>query len=756
MRSTPLLPEVAEPPPRAKAIRVPGLVCHDPPGETWLPGERDRWRALAPDTMDTRTFAEWDPPPGARTEPEQSVVARFGLDVLPSALRIAARHPDRMGVLLLPFHTPDLAGTVAGWLTRAGSARLWARLWLDRHPEPAARALIPPALARAKPHRDNAIAGLHMLDRLGHRTVIDKAAAEYGVDALPSFGIEVSVPQRALIPWVLAETLPPIRLRADGTALPVEDVRTLLDALTYTRFGALAEPAPGHYDPATGRATPVDSAAAPQPPPATDTPGTPVIEAARRLCDARDLARFGAALLERWVAASLPPQESWILLAQAHLADADTTASLGAEIRTWPGSRRFARAGEGIAVLCALAGREWGPVARAALWELHQLSGLHAATVRDRVPVCLAQAAAVHGLTAAQVPFRAGPVDLGLGEDGRTALDYGPRQVIVGVDDGLEAYVAEVLPRVDASGLMSRPARDASDSPGDAVGGAADETPRAVGGVRGVPTGPAPVLSVPAGAVSRTLPRSTTRDDPAAVATARARWTRLRKDLRTETARHVAYLEQALIAGTRWPAAELTRLTRHPLLGPLSRRLLWASYPPSAPPRMLRVCEDGSLADLDERPATLHPSTQIALAHPAEIGPDLARWSELFTDYKILQPFPQLGRERFPLTAAELAAPELTRVIGRPVDLGRKRTLQRHGWYEDVRSGLPFGAFRLIRRLPADLIFVLDIASSHITDAYPEESGTLHWRRPHHLPLSTLAPITLDEVIREITTLTSL
>jgi hypothetical protein len=707
------LPEMIVPePPRRRTIRVAGLVCDDPDTEAWADGERARWRTLAPGSLDPEAFAVWDPPRGARPELEQSVVARFGLQVLPSALRIAAAHPDRMGALLLPFHGPDLAGTVAGWLTHAGSARRWARLWLDRHPEPAARALIPVALGRAGPSRDHARRALRALDLLGHRDTVDKTAAGYGPDAadavpvLLSHAAEVRATrggQAALIPWAFPEALPPIRLRADGTALPVEDVRTLLEALTYTRFGGPCEPAPGRYDEATGRVTPVDSAAAPQPPLAADTPGTPVIEAARRICDPHDLALFGEALFDRWVAAGMPSQELWALLAPAHLADAETITRFGAEIRSWPAGKRHVRAGDGVAVLGVLAGRGWGPDARAALWELHRLTGLHAATVRDRVPVCLSQAAAVHGLTAAQIPHRTGPVDLGLDAAGRLTLDYGPRQVTVGVDDRSEAYV---------------------------IG--ADRRP------------------------SPTLPRATKRDDAAAVATARARWNRLRRDLHAETRRYVTHLEHALITGARWPAAELDHLARHPLLGPLTHRLLWAEHHrvrTGTETRMLRVCEDGSLADLDEHTVTLRPGALIGLAHPAEIGADLARWSELFTDYRILQPFPQLGRERFPLTAAERDATALTRFLGRPVDIGRTRAFGRRGWHEDPHAALPSRSYRFVRRFPVDLVFVVEIAAGRITDAYPDERGTVHWRRDHHLALRTLDPAALEEVVREVTML---
>ncbi|MFI5842630.1 DUF4132 domain-containing protein [Catenuloplanes sp. NPDC051500] len=689
------LPELVVPdPPRPRTVRVTGLVCGDPDAEAWADGERARWRALAPDSLDVDSFAGWNPPHGARTEREQAVVARFGLEVLPSALRLAARDPDSMGVLLLSFHGPVVAGTVAGWLTHAGSARRWARLWLDRHPETAARALLPVALGLAGPPRDQARRALRTLDRLGHRDTVGTIAAGYGpdaADAVPSLLCDVVNARRrpALIPWVFPEALPQVRLCADGTPLPVEDVRTLLAALEYTRFAGPSEPAPGDYDPCTGRATPADSATAPQPPLA-DTPGSPVIEAARRICDGHDLALFGEALLDLWVADGMPPQELWALLAQAHLADADTIARLGAAIRSWPGGKRHVRAGDGIAVLGVLAGREWGPDARAALWELHRLTGLRAAIVRDRVPVCLAQAAAAHGLTAAQVPHRTGPVDLGLGADGRLTLDYGPRQVTVGVDERPEAYV---------------------------IG-------------------------------ARSLPRITKHDDPAAVATARARWNRLRRDLRAETVRYATHLENALVTGGRWPAAELGHLVRHPLLGPLSRRLLWAEHHRDRT-RMLRVCEDGSLSDLDERTVTLRPDALIGLAHPAEIGADLARWSELFTDYQILQPFPQLGRDRFPLTAAERDATVLAHVIGRQVDPARTRPFGRRGWREEI--DLPSGIRRFLRDLPGDLAFVVEMSAGRITDAYLDERGTVHWRRDHHLPLRTLAPAALEEVVRDLT-----
>jgi len=83
--------------------------------------------------------------------------------------------------------------------------------------------------------------------------------------------------------------------------------------------------------------------------------------------------------------------------------------------------------------------------------------------------------------------------------------------------------------------------------------------------------------------------------------------------------------------------------------------------------RALRITEDRSLADVDDEPYPLGDDDVVGLAHPAALGDDTARWAEVFADYEILQPFPQLGRP--------------TRFDGVTVTTTKVLTLDRRGWH---------------------------------------------------------------------------
>ncbi|MDR8413747.1 hypothetical protein MTP10_34065, partial [Nonomuraea sp. 3-1Str] len=203
------LPEVLVSPPwtRPRTVRKPvvvsGLVCADEPAVVWGPGERDNWRSARPgqDSWDRAWHRNWEEIAGGivdgRTShwhdeivlfvsgPEElagplvakwnpadlwgasewmpKVVARFEVAALPPVLAGARRNPSAIAPALLPFAAPEIAVQMAEWLARLKSVRATALAWLARHPEAAARALIPPALGKpgaARRQAEQALAAL--------------------------------------------------------------------------------------------------------------------------------------------------------------------------------------------------------------------------------------------------------------------------------------------------------------------------------------------------------------------------------------------------------------------------------------------------------------------------------------------------------------------------------------------------------------------------------------------------------------------
>jgi Domain of unknown function (DUF4132) len=195
--------------------------------------------------------------------------------------------------------------------------------------------------------------------------------------------------------------------------------------------------------------------------------------------------------------------------------------------------------------------------------------------------------------------------DLGLGPDGSLALDYGPRSFEVRVDDALVPYIVEA------------------------------------GGAR-----------------RKDLPKPAGTDDAELAAASRRQFTALRKQARAVAAEQAARLERAMVTSRRWTAADLHDLfVSHPLMGPLVGRLLWATFDPAV--TAWQLGPDGGVIGLDGTPITLGPAATVGIAHPVHLGDDRAAWARRFDDAGIDQPFPQLHREAYALTAAERAACDL-------------------------------------------------------------------------------------------------
>lgn len=711
---------------------VDGLVCKEPTVMAWGDGERAAWSspavpldhgpeqpgwAATPVHAQTLTplLVSWlivhGPEASAlavlraaaigrhsrRGDLARAAVARFELDVLPFALAEAQDSPDRFGMLVLPFRAPEVATLVAGWLGHLGSARLWARLWLERHAATAARALIPVAAGRPGQARQQAERALRHLNGAGHAAAIADAATEYGAETVAVIAqlrepAGTRAPRaRALPAWARPDRLPELRL-AGGGSLPHDEVAKLVDALSRVRVADPPEPPPG--DPAPrdgGPPVAVESSAAVQPlvqPPQTALDGL----------NRQDLAVFGRALLDAWVADGLPPADAWVVLAQAHLGDDDTMDVVAALRRTWAGGSRWARALDGLAVL-ATADTE---VALRHVLALEQR--LTAGSTKDRALAYLTQAAARRGLSVTQLADRLTPTH-GLGTG--VTLDYGPRAFTAVADERLTVCV------VDADGRrLTRPPKP----------GVKDTNPAAY--------------------------QQFTRLKKEYQATAAAQSDRLRQDLFARRRRPARDLPAVLLP--------------HPVLGPLARRLLWGEYDPHGRlVRALRIAEDGSLADLGDDAATVAGDAPVGVVHPAELGGDLPRWRQRFDEYEILQPFPQLDRPVATLTEAQRAATSLPGSGRVPTEriLALLRDGRWRGNGTDLQSA-PQTQLSLDLGGGLALVVELDPGVTHsmlsmvheqrVTELWADDSRSGHWQTARRIPLGALDRGALSEALVEL------
>lgn len=347
----------------------------------------------------------------------------------------------------------------------------------------------------------------------------------------------------------------------------------------------------------------------------------------------------------------------------------DTARKFTPLVRAWPGESQHKRAVVGLDVLAGIG-------SDVALMMLNGIAGkVKFKALQERAREKITQIADERGLTTAELEDRLAP-DLGLEPDGTMLLDFGPRQFRVGFDEALKPFV-----------------RDSD------------------------------------GARLKDLPKAR-RDDDAELATAAtARWRALKKDARTVSGQQVLRLELAMCARRRWSLPVFEQfLAGHPLVRHLVQRLVWATYTDAGDlDRCFRVAEDGQYTDADDEPITLAYDAVIGLPHALELPEaESAGFGQLFTDYELLQPFTQLGRDTYRLTEAEKSSTELTRWSDLVVPTGKVLGLTNRGWdrgmpqdagvIHDIEKPLP-GGWRAV----ADLSEGLAVGA---LDYFPEQSIT--------------------------------
>ncbi|OLT22921.1 hypothetical protein BJF79_46110 [Actinomadura sp. CNU-125] len=408
-----------------------------------------------------------------------------------------------------------------------------------------------------------------------------------------------------------------LRLLADGhgadtapAAYPdaADELRTVLSAHPL-RTGAVPRPKlPAWAAPAALPKVLLRGGEAALPPAATRTLAellaTPVPCAAdetRAELDPASLAEFGWALFEGWRAAGEPDGEAWALVQLGRTGDDTTARRLVPVIAAWP---RFAGHRESKRALAALAaiGTDASLRALRAVSADPKYRGL----VFDAASV-FRDAAAARGLAPEELADRLVP-DLGLDADASTTFDYGSRRFLVRLDDRLRPQVT-----------------------------GEDGKPR------------------------KSLPKPSAKDDPDLAPAAHRAFTELKKHVLDVLDERRRGLETAMVDGRTWTPGEFRDLfVRHPIVYRIARRLLWR-----ADAGAFRIAEDGTFADVRDDPFVLPEAARIGIAHPVHLAGALPAWREVFGDYELLQPFPQLDRPAVRLTAPERDGDRLDRFAGR-------------------------------------------------------------------------------------------
>ncbi|MEU4625545.1 DUF4132 domain-containing protein [Actinoplanes sp. NPDC023801] len=451
-------------PAHREPIVVTGLSSGVPVRVEWAPGERERWAdgswadrhggshdwsevihafgtsassgwdeidffLLAPDDLTLPRIAAWRPSYHYdAADWGAEMLARYGAEAVPPVLDVARRSPATTAVLLAPIASAEAAVLVAGWLARVRSVRAVALAWLARHPDVAARALIPIAVGKAGAARSDAEGALRAMLQAGQGDRVRSIAAGFGPATRAAVEEVLAVDPLTILPrtmpqlpdWANPALLPPVRLTGGRGALPAEAIRNLITMLAISR---------------------VD----------TVYPGLTV---AVTECEPGDLAGLAWALFTEWREAGHPAKQNWALDALGLLGDDETVRRLAPVIRSWPGEGGHTRAVAGLDVLAAI-GTDVALMYLNGIAQKVKFRGL-----KERATEKIAELAAELGLTSEELADRLVP-DLGLDGAGSLVLDYGRRTFTVGFDEQLKPFVA------DATGkrLKALPKPGAQDDP---------------------------------------------------------------------------------------------------------------------------------------------------------------------------------------------------------------------------------------------------------------------------------------------------
>ncbi len=223
---------------------------------------------------------------------------------------------------------------------------------------------------------------------------------------------------------------------------------------------------------------------------------------------------------------------------------------------------------------------------------------------------------------------------------------------------------------------------------------------------------------------------------------------RTRKTTLTRQAGRVrAALESSMIAQDPFTPEDFAALSRHPVVAPMLDQVVW-------------VDEDGrTLCRIGGRTSTANGKAVAApgplrVAHPADLVTDgtWVAWQErLFTEER-RQPFKQVFRELYVLTAAERkAGPASHRYDGHQLQPRQALALfGRRGWLASREAGDASRAFH-----DHDLVAHVEFVDGFLTPTeadLPAIGGVYFTRCGEHLaqPLESVHPIVFSEAMRDL------
>lgn len=344
---------------------------------------------------------------------------------------------------------------------------------------------------------------------------------------------------------------------------------------------------------------------------------------------------FAWKLFQHWQEDGCPSKEKWAMGALGHLGEDGCVLKLTPLIRVWPGESQHARAVFGLECLRAIG----SSVA------LMQLSGiaqkLKFKGLKTKAAEFVDQIAKEKGMTRHELEDRIVP-DCGLDEQGKREFSFGPRSFSFVLGGDLKAMVR-------------------------------DET----------------------GKVRTDLPKPSAKDDAAVADESVAEWKLMKKQIKEVATIQSSRLENAMVTGRRWSQEDFQMLVvRHPLMTHLAQKLIWGTFDAKGKlSSTFRITEEKDYANVSDDTHKLPADHIVGLVHPLEMSEEeRSTWGQVISDYEIVAPFSQLGREVFRLEKGEEKAESLSRFKGlKLVAPTLVFTLEKMGWVRGV--GMDGGGF---------------------------------------------------------------
>lgn len=340
--------------------------------------------------------------------------------------------------------------------------------------------------------------------------------------------------------------------------------------------------------------------------------------------NSQSLDTFIWSLFERWLTEGGSSKEKWAMMALGLLGSDAIALKLAPLIRNWPGENQHPRAVLGLECLRAI-GTDTALMQINGIAQKTKYQGLQA-----RAEECMKAIARDRQLTQDQLEDRIIP-DCGLDATGRRTFNFGPRQFHFALSADLK-----------------------------------------------------PIVKDEKGKHLTTLPKPNSKDDTEKAQQAIADWKLVKKQVVEVVKIQSVRLEDAMITERRWPWHEFsTLLAKHPLATHLVQRLIWGSFSADGSLlRTFRVSEDHTFSDAMDDVIAPDESAMVGIVHPIHLSEDLkAQWGEVFSDYEIIPPFPQIHREVYYLTSEEIDAEEIKRFqnIQIPGEM-LAYTMEKFGW----------------------------------------------------------------------------